>query len=137
MKKLFLFISLLTLSLSFVSCSSDDDDNDNGITIEQTVANWRATEAKTTEAGSYTKWLFEDTGIIFMRDGYYLGYGYFGTGTGTWKLSGKTITCYVDGKVYAYYDILNVTDNTCELIMRAPNSDSKIWLRCKRIGESK
>ncbi|MCQ2113513.1 MAG: lipocalin family protein [Bacteroidaceae bacterium] len=132
MKKLFYFTTLLLFSVVFVSCSNDDD-NEPTYTEAQVVGNWRITEVKVSEGDSYTPWLFEETGAVFMEGGDYLGYGYFGSGIGTWNLSGKVITTYVDGKTYLYYEILNISNNTCELKMGEPGTDSKIWIRCKKI----
>ncbi len=134
MKKLFYFMTLLLLSMVFVSCNNDDD-NEQTYTEAQMVGNWRITDVKVSESDPYIPWSFEETGAVFMEGGDYFGYGYFGTGTGTWKLSGKVITCYVGGDTFAYYEIINVSKNTCELKMGMPGTDSKIWIRCKKIVE--
>lgn len=134
MKKLIYLFTLLVLSAAFVSCSKDDD-NEPAYTEAQIVANWRVVESKVSESGIYTPWRLEDTGVIFMKDGDCLRYGYFGYGIGTWKLSGKVVTCYVDGKANAYYEFLNISGNTCELKLGAPGTDTKIWMRCKKMGE--
>ena len=53
----------------------------------------------------------------FNQDGTYVGRGYFGNGYGTYDISGKTITCYVDGHEYVRYDIVELMSNTCTLKM--------------------
>ena len=100
-KYLFILLTLVVTSFAFVSCSSDDDD-DNQYT-SAIVGTWKLTEVRMSETGSYITWPFKTTYASFDSDGTYYGYGYFGTGSGTWSLKGNTIKTYVDGKLYVSY----------------------------------
>ena len=40
------------------------------------------------------------TYATFNSDGTYNGRGYFGNGSGTYKISGNTIICYIEGEEY-------------------------------------
>lgn len=129
MKKfLFILLTLVVTSFAFVSCSSDDDD-DNQYT-SAIVGTWKLTEVRMSETGSYITWPFKTTYASFDSDGTYYGYGYFGTGSGTWSLKGNTIKTYVDGKLYVSYDILSVTSTDAELKMTA--DDASLWIKCKK-----
>ena len=56
--------------------------------------------------------------ITFYEDGTFYGSGYLGNGSGTYKVSGKTITTYVSGKEYAVYTINSLSDNKADLTLR-------------------
>lgn len=127
-KYLFILLTLVVTSFAFVSCSSDDDD-DNQYT-SAIVGTWKLTEVRMSETGSYITWPFKTTYASFDSDGTYYGYGYFGTGSGTWSLKGNTIKTYVDGKLYVSYDILSVTSTDAELKMTA--DDASLWIKCKK-----
>ena len=127
-KYLFILLTLVVASFAFVSCSSDDDD-DNQYT-SAIVGTWKLTEVRMSETGSYITWPFKTTYASFDSDGTYYGYGYFGTGSGTWSLKGNTIKTYVDGKLYVSYDILSVTSTDAELKMTA--DDASLWIKCKK-----
>ena len=127
-KYLFILLTLVVTSFAFVSCSSDDDD-DNQYT-SAIVGTWKLTEVRMSETGSYITWPFKTTYASFDSDGTYYGYGYFGTGSGTWSLKGNTIKTYVDGKLYVSYDILSVTSTEAELKMTA--DDASLWIKCKK-----
>lgn len=45
-------------------------------------------------------------------------------------LQGKTITCFVDGKEYIKYDVLDLNGNKCELRMYMTGSDENIKIKC-------
>ena len=127
-KYLFILLTLVVTSFAFVSCSSDDED-DNQYT-SAIVGTWKLTEVRMSETGSYITWPFKTTYASFDSDGTYYGYGYFGTGSGTWSLKGNTIKTYVDGKLYVSYDILSVTSTDAELKMTA--DDASLWIKCKK-----
>ena len=99
-------IALCTI-LSFASCSKEDDFD---YPMTQIYGHWKATElyvdGKWYDITKYPYTKFAMS-ITFYKNGNYFGYGYFGTGSGTYKASGNIITTYVDGKEYITY-IVNV-----------------------------
>ena len=95
---LFLAISSIVL-LGLCSCSNDKDDEYKDAIIGRWYPMIRPTYAK------------------FNQDGTYVGRGYFGNGYGTYDISGKTITCYVDGCEYVRYEVVELMSNTCTLKM--------------------
>lgn len=102
------------------SCSSDDDGFD--YPMEQLYGKWKVTMLKVD--GSWydvTKYPYTKFGmdITFYEDGTYYGSGYLGNGSGTYKVSGKTITTYVSGKVYATYTINSLSENVAYLTLTA------------------
>lgn len=111
---------LAMLSLCLTSCSKDDED-DFAYPMEQLYGKWKATELKID--GSWydvTRYPYTRFGmnITFYEDGTFYGSGYLGNGSGTYKVSGKTITTYVSGKEYAVYTINSLSGNKADLILR-------------------
>lgn len=111
---------LAMLSLCVTSCSKDDED-DFAYPMEQLYGKWKATELKID--GSWydvTRYPYTRFGmnITFYEDGTFYGSGYLGNGSGTYKVSGKTITTYVSGKEYAVYTINSLSDNKADLTLR-------------------
>ena len=125
-KHLFLLLALVVTSFAFVSCS-DDDDNQYNSAI---VGTWKITEVKTSQSGTYINWPFKTTYASFKSDGTYYGSGYFGNGSGTWSIKGNTVNTYVDGDLYASYEIISVTSTTSELKMSMDGES--IWIKCKK-----
>lgn len=111
---------LAMLSLCVTSCSKDDED-DFAYPMEQLYGKWKATVLKID--GSWydvTRYPYTRFGmnITFYEDGTFYGSGYLGNGSGTYKVSGKTITTYVSGKEYAVYTINSLSGNKADLILR-------------------
>ena len=126
-KQLFLLLTLVVATFAFVSCSNDDDDNQYAPAI---VGTWKITEVKTSQSGTYINWPFKATYASFKSDGTYYGSGYFGNGSGTWSIKGNTVNTYVDGDLYASYEIISVTSTTSELKMSMDGES--IWIKCKK-----
>ena len=69
------------------------------------------------------KWIVVDDypeysmSITFNSDGTYRGEGYLGNGSGTYSLHGKTITTYVDGKVYLTYTVKDLSSTSANVII--------------------
>ena len=126
-KHLFLLLTLVVATVAFVSCSNDDDDNQYESTI---VGTWKITDVKTSQSGTYISWPFKATYASFKSDGTYYGSGYFGNGSGTWSIKGNTVNTYVDGDLYASYEIISVTSTTSELKMSMDGES--IWIKCKK-----
>jgi len=108
MKKLFFIFTIATLAL--VACSKDDD---KGFAYDKELVygTWEIVELEG------EPWPLETTTATFNRDGTYVGVGALGNGEGTYKLSGKTITTYVDGEKYLWYTIVSLSAEECTLIV--------------------
>jgi len=72
-------------------------------------------------SSAYSKFQFS---IRFNTDGTYYGKGYFGTGSGTYKATGNTITTYVDGELFYTYEVISMTGNEAELTMTGKSGSS-------------
>lgn len=109
---------LATIFIALPSCSDDKDEPDGGIK-ENIVGTWKGTAAKIdgkwidiTEYPYNTRLGFSAT---FYDDGTYYGKGAFGTGSGTYKIKGKTIETYVGGELYLKYEVKEMTSSAAEL----------------------
>jgi hypothetical protein len=131
MKKWFLLLiaPLLALVLCLSSCSNDDDDDPlSGFdySAETLYGTWKITKYKD------ITWPFQTTTATFRSDGTYTGRGYFGNGTGTYKASGKTIRCYIDGDLYCRYDVISLSGTTAVLDMQLGSSSTTLRITCKK-----
>lgn len=120
--------------VSFTSCSSDDEP-DFDYPLETLYGTWEGTgiyiDGKWIDVTDYwySKFAFS---ITFNSDGTYYGKGYFGTGSGTYKTSGKTIRTYVNGEPYNVYMVKSLSGTTAELSMGVEGSDETIDIRVKK-----
>ena len=126
-KYLFVLLTFVMTSLAFVSCSDDDDDNPYNNAI---VGTWQIMIVKTIPHGSSIAWPFEATYARFKANGNYYGYGYFGNVKGTWSIKDKTVYTYVEGELYASYEIVSITQDAVELKMTMDGES--IWIGCKK-----
>lgn len=115
---------LATIVIAMPSCSDDKDEPDGGIK-ENIIGTWKGTAAKVD--GNWidiTKYPYSSLGFsaTFYKDGTYYGKGAFGTGSGTYKIKGKTIETYVDGTLYLKYEVKEMTSSTAELTIVEGNS---------------
>ena len=109
MKKLtFMMLLAAFFTLCVTSCSKDDDDS-FAYPMEQLYGKWKAVEIKVDG-----KWY----DITFYEGGKFYGSGYLGNGSGTYTVSGKTITTYVSGKEYAVYTVNSLSGNEADLTLR-------------------
>lgn len=129
--KFITFFIVGLLYLGFQSCSSGNDEP----TINDIVGTWKLTEVSTNNGASFSSWTLQTTTATFNGNGTYFGKGYFGTGSGTWKQSGKMITTYVDGSEYIRYEVKELTSSTCTLVMSMKGSDSTIWGKCVKTSD--
>lgn len=140
MKKQLLMLAVtLGLATTYTSCKKDDP---KPAAFEYSLGaihgTWRITHIETKDGKMFdvTTPIAEKniapTYATFNADGTYSGRGYFGEGKGTYKASGKTITCYIDGTEFMRYDVLSLDGNTCELRMYKPGSELSIKIRCKK-----
>lgn len=121
MKKLsFVMLFAALFTLCFTSCSKDDD-NDFAYPMEQLYGKWKVVEVNVDGKWyDVTKYPYTRFGmdITFYEGGKYYGSGYLGNGSGTYEVSGKTITTYVDGEVYAVYTVNSLNGNEADLTLR-------------------
>ena len=121
MKK-FSFVMLLAVffTLCVTSCSKDDDDS-FAYPMEQLYGKWKAVVIKIDGKWyDVTKYPYTRFGmdITFYEGGRFYGSGYLGNGSGTYEVSGKTITTYVSGKEYAVYTVNSLNGNEADLTLR-------------------
>ena len=123
MKKISCVMLLLAmLSLCVTSCSKDDD-VDLGTFDYPTNELFGTWKASTIYIKVSLRWIIvEDNpqynmSITFNPDGTFSGEGYLGNGSGTYKLHGKTITTYIDGKVYIVYTVNELSSRVANITL--------------------
>lgn len=126
MKKVMFLLAFLPMVM-LTSCSKDDDGFDYD--METLYGTWIIETVDGINANALG---VRYTTATFNLDGTYYGSGYFGTGSGTYEAEGKTITCYVKGKLYAQYRVISLSGNRCELEMSAGGENS-IIIGCVKI----
>lgn len=127
-RSIFFSMLCLLMSISFTACSDDDDDEPASPYASQIVGTWKLSEVST-NGSTYVDWMFETTTATFNSNGKYSGRGYFGNGSGTYKLSGSRLITYVDGESYLIYDILNLSGKTATFKISMDGSSSVIWAK--------
>lgn len=130
MKKILFAILLCAVAVvSSTSCSKDDD----SISKNKIVGTWEAQQVKVD--GDWIAIPSNSRYSMFMtfyEDGQYYGRSdFFGTGFGTYKISGNSIKTYVDGEYMYTYRINSITDTTAEVTMidEDSSSDSSLDIR--------
>lgn len=124
-----LMLAVLVSGLVVTGCESDDDEGFN-YPMETLYGTWVGTGIYIESEGKWidptSSWLYDDLefSITFYENGKYYGKGFFGTGSGTYKAEGNTITTYVDGEMYLYYKVTSLTNNKAELTMYDGSGDS-------------
>lgn len=115
-----------TILLSSSACSSDKDEPDD--IKSQMIGTWDATAVKYDDGNwlDITNYPQMALSITFNKDGSYSGRGALGNGSGTYKVSGKTIKTYIDGELYATYYIKTLSGNYAELSLTMGNSSIDI-----------
>ena len=121
MKRLtFMMLLVAFFTLCVTSCSKDDDDS-FAYPMEQLYGKWKAVEIKVDGRWyDVTRYPYTRFGmnITFYENGTFYGSGYLGNGSGTYKVSGKTITTYVSGKEYAVYTVNSLSGSKADLTLR-------------------
>lgn len=131
LKFLGLIMLMILSATSFVSCSDDDDDDNSEIAI-MIVGKWRITKVEQKDGSMYdvtttiAEKVFKPTYATFESDGTYYGKGYFGTGSGTYKVRGNKIYTYVGGEEYIIYTVESYTSTRAILVMSMTGSDATI-----------
>ena len=122
MKKVFSMMSLLVmLNFCMTSCSKDEIDLGSfDYPTNELFGTWKASVIHV--KGSLKLIIVEDypkykMSITFNSDGTFSGEGYLGNGSGTYRLYGKTITTYIDGKVYATYTVNSLSSSVADITL--------------------
>ena len=125
-------------SLSIISCSSDEPEQTSPY-ASSILGTWQITHYGSS-FGSITSWVDWDkttTTATFNSDGTYSGRGYYGLGSGTYKLEGKSVYCYIEGELYMRYYIISMPSDTETILAMYPypcNSEGEITIKCKKIN---
>lgn len=127
MRKILFMMAMILPFFVFTSCSKDDEPTFD-YDLNMIYGTWGLDEVDT--GNGYQNWILEETSATFKKDGSYYGRGYFGEGSGTYTAEGKTITCFVGGKEYIKYDVLDLNGNKCELRMYMTGSEEDIKIKC-------
>ncbi len=135
MKKLLFAILLCAVSVvPFTSCSKDDDES---IDKNKIIGTWKAKQVQVDgdwiTIPSNSRYSMSMT---FYEDGKYYGESdFFGTGYGTYKISGNSIKTYVDGEYMYTYRINSITYSTAEVTMidEYSSSDSYLDIRLTKV----
>lgn len=122
MKKVFSMMSLLVmLNFCMTSCSKDDVDLGSfDYPTDELFGKWNASvihvkgSLRWIVVSEYPRYSMS---ITFNRDGTFSGEGYLGNGSGTYRLHGKTITTYIDGKVYATYTVNDLSSSIADITL--------------------
>ena len=138
-KQLLMLAVLFGLATTYTSCKKNDPTPPAfEYSISTLHGTWRITHVESKDGlmidvtNPFVAKSFKPTYATFNADGTYSGRGFLGNGSGTYKASGKTITCYIDGKEFMKYDVLSLDGNTCELKMYEPGSEQSIRIRCAK-----
>ena len=111
---------MMLLAAFFTLCVTSCDDS-FAYPMEQLYGKWKAVEIKVDGKWyDVTKYPYTRFGmdITFYEGGKFYGSGYLGNGSGTYTVSGKTITTYVSGKEYAVYTVNSLNGNEADLTLR-------------------
>ncbi len=122
MKKIFSMMFLLAmLNFCMTSCSKDDVNLGSfDYPTDELFGTWNASVIHV--KGSL-RWIVVENyprykmSITFNSDGTFSGEGYFGNGSGTYRLYGKTITTYIDGKVYITYTVNELSSGVADITL--------------------
>ena len=115
MKKIFGLMLLCIATVVFVSCEKEDDT----FLTNQIVGTWETTQGyvggELLDIPSYSDMY---STMTFYEDGRYYGDSeLFGSGWGTYTLSGKTLKTYIDGELFYTYSIKSLTETSAEVTM--------------------
>jgi len=100
--------------LVITSCNKDDKDKFD-YDINLLHGTWRVTHLEMSTG--WSTWLLGRTTATFNPNGTYSGAGYFGTGSGTYKATGKTVITYIGGDEFYRYDVISLSATNAELRM--------------------
>ncbi|PVH26297.1 lipocalin-like domain-containing protein [Sphingobacterium corticibacter] len=123
MKKLLAFTFLILVL--FPSCSKDDNSSNQDYST-QILGTWEMTHYDGRKVSDNPDVFPDRTTITFQSGGTYSGTGMFGGGSGTYTLSGNTITTKVDGLTFITYRIKSINGDTADLTMNIEQTSADI-----------
>ena len=135
MSKILRYIVFMLLPIFALSCAKPGNNGSKEVfTLNRSdiIGCWKVVQAKYDESATMTEWTYEDTYAIFLENGQYHGEGHFGTGDGTYSISGNTITAKIDNEPYIVYDVTDVKGEKAEMIATIQSNKMKIWMVCER-----
>lgn len=165
MKRIFiLLLSILVLAACDIdiNITKDPDNTDNSENLESgspsdpsdpsdetpldrelICGTWKIIRAKYSEDAQLTEWEHEDTYAIFKENGIYKGEGYWGNGEGTYFVSGRNITAYINNEPFIKYEVLDITESGdeedldlyAEIKITIVSSEQNVWVTCKKVEE--
>lgn len=157
MKRIVLiFLSILAVAACDININIDKepDNTDNSENLESgspsdesplerelIYGTWKIIRAKYSEDAQLTTWEHEDTYATFKENGIYEGEGYWGNGEGTYSVSGRTITTYIDNEPYIKYEVITITESgdeedldlIAEIKITIVSSEQNVWVTCKKV----
>ena len=126
MKKFFGLMVLCAMMIGFVSCQQ----NDNDFKPNYIIGTWETTQVYI--GGDWVEIPYNSemyATMTFNVDGSYYGDSdLFGSGYGTYTLSGNTLQTYYEGKLFYTYTIKSLTDISAEVTMAYKNSNIRLRL---------
>ncbi|MFD2597325.1 META domain-containing protein [Sphingobacterium corticis] len=122
MKRLLLFF----VSIAVLTSCSKDDDKSNQDYSTQILGTWEMTHYDGRKVSDNPEVFPDRTTITFQSGGTYSGSGMFGDGSGTYTLSGNTITTKVDGLTFITYKIKSINGDTADLTMNIEQTSADI-----------
>lgn len=117
-------LAIMVFSAPLTSCSSNDDDDANSSELaSKIIGKWKIIQVEQNDGSmldvtsSTAETVFKPTYATFNSDGTYSGSGYFGYGSGTYKVSGNKIYTYIGGEEYIVYTAESYTSTRATLVM--------------------
>lgn len=112
MKKLLLLLLVLPF---FISCSNDDKEEER-FTVPVAsgiIGTWRVTQVNNGLGYADVPESTSPITVSFKSDGTYTSSNYY-VPSGSYKLAGTRIDCYVDGDLYLTHDIYSLSSTEAE-----------------------
>lgn len=129
MKKFFGLMLLCAAVIGFVSCQQNDEE----FSPNHIIGTWETTQVYI--GGDWVDIPYDSemyATMTFNVDGSYYGDSdLFGSGYGTYTLSGNSLKTYYEGKLFYTYTIKSLTTMSAEVSMSYKNSN--IGLRLKKV----
>lgn len=129
MKKLLLFFAAASMTLAAYSQNNENSGFDYDPKI--IAGTWTVANI-VSGTGEDQPWPHEKTSVTFFENGNISGTGYFGSGFGTYKLSGKSIVCYVDGYEYVRANVVRFSDNNKTCVLDLMLGGTILRIKCKK-----
>lgn len=128
-----MMMAVCVLAIGFSSCTKDNEYSSSDEIATNIIGTWEIEQYDGDDG--YEPWTYKTTSATFHKDGTYSGSGQFGNGSGTYKIKGNTITCYVNGEKFLVYKVINLSGNKATLsVTDAANTDT-LMIICMKTNE--